>query len=164
MESSQWSPKQPQKPKTGKLRAWSTTWQNLHTNVAEISEEPLAKGLWDDAQTRASEKIKAVITNAPNATPLKTVKVAPCGRKTTSVITEIRHHYIPVSDYLSRHSVNDTYPTLIDGSDTSVHSVRKKLLVTDRRLEIIRQQGTNTQSIVIASSSSGVCPPPSLSC
>ena len=46
--------------------------------------------------------------------------------------------YIPVSDYLSRASLPDTYSNLIDGLNY-VHTVIQQLYVTDRRLEAIRQ-------------------------
>ena len=45
---------------------------------------------------------------------------------------------IPISDCLSRQSVKDTYPNVIEGLDLHVHSVRKHLFITDGRLEKVR--------------------------
>lgn len=50
---------------------------------------------------------------------------------------------IPVSDCLSRHNVTETYQNLVEGLDYHVHSVRKQLFVTDKRLEIIKQEIKN---------------------
>ncbi|XP_052778759.1 uncharacterized protein K02A2.6-like [Mya arenaria] len=47
---------------------------------------------------------------------------------------------IPVSDCLSRQSLPDTFPGMIDGLDYHVHTVQKQLHVTDKRLEIIRAE------------------------
>ena len=47
---------------------------------------------------------------------------------------------IPVSDCLSRHSVKDTCPELIDCLDLHVHAVKQHLFVTDRRIEIIKAE------------------------
>lgn len=54
-------------------------------------------------------------------------------------VHHVRGKEMYISDYLSRHTVNDTCPTLIDGLDLHVHSVKKQLYVTDRRFDLIRQ-------------------------
>ena len=45
---------------------------------------------------------------------------------------------IPVSDYLSRQSRNDTDQKMIEGLDLHVHVIRKQLFVTDKRLDRIK--------------------------
>ncbi len=44
---------------------------------------------------------------------------------------------IPVADTLSRKSVPDTYPGLIEGMDSQVHAVLANLPVSDRKLQEI---------------------------
>jgi hypothetical protein len=83
--------------------------------------------------------ISSIIKKPLSAAPPRLQRLLLSLQKYDITVEHVRGKDIPVSDYLSRHSVNDTYPTLIDGLDTHVHSVRKQLLVTDRRLEIIRQ-------------------------
>lgn len=46
---------------------------------------------------------------------------------------------IPVSDYLSRASLPETYSNLIDGLDLHVHTVLQQLHITDKRLENVKQ-------------------------
>ncbi|MCG7868790.1 MAG: hypothetical protein JAY74_20765, partial [Candidatus Thiodiazotropha taylori] len=48
----------------------------------------------------------------------------------------VRGTDIPVSDFLSRHSLTDTHPKLIEGLD--VHAIKQQLFVTDSRLDSIR--------------------------
>ena len=50
----------------------------------------------------------------------------------------VRGTEIPVSDFLSRHSLTDTHPKLIDGLDLYVHAIKQQLFVTDSRLDSIR--------------------------
>ena len=45
---------------------------------------------------------------------------------------------IPLSDFLSRHSLIDTHPNLIEDLDLHVHAVKQQLFVTDSRLDAIR--------------------------
>ncbi|MET0104994.1 MAG: RNase H-like domain-containing protein [Sedimenticola sp.] len=47
---------------------------------------------------------------------------------------------IPVSDFLSRSYLSDTYPDLTSGLDFHVHTVLQQLFVTDRRLESIKTE------------------------
>ncbi|MCG8076812.1 MAG: DDE-type integrase/transposase/recombinase, partial [Candidatus Thiodiazotropha taylori] len=50
----------------------------------------------------------------------------------------VRGTDIPVSDFLSRHSLTDTHPKLIEGLDLHVHAIKQQLFVTDSRLDSIR--------------------------
>ena len=50
----------------------------------------------------------------------------------------VRGTDIPVSDFLSRHSLSSTHPQLIQGLDLHVHTIKQQLFVTDSRLESIR--------------------------
>lgn len=83
--------------------------------------------------------IAAIMKKPLSAAPPRLQRLLLSLQKYDITVQYVRGKDIPISDYLSRHSVNDTYPTLIDGLDTHVHSVKKQLSVTDRRLEIIRQ-------------------------
>lgn len=47
---------------------------------------------------------------------------------------------IPVSDFLSRQSLPDTNPMLIEGLDLHVHAIKQQLFVTDNRLESIKNE------------------------
>lgn len=53
-------------------------------------------------------------------------------------VKHIKGKDIPVSDFLSRNSLTDTMPNLMEGLDLHVHTVRKQLFVTNRRLDSIR--------------------------
>lgn len=54
-------------------------------------------------------------------------------------VVHVSRKDIPVSDFLSRQSLPDSMPNLIEGLDLHVHSVKQQLCVTDRRIESIRQ-------------------------
>ena len=47
---------------------------------------------------------------------------------------------IPVSDFLSRASLPDTYPNLVTGLDLHVHTVLQQLFITDKRLKTIQTE------------------------
>ena len=47
----------------------------------------------------------------------------------------VRGTDIPVSDFLSRHSLSDKHPQLIQGLDLHVHAIKQQLFVTDSRLD-----------------------------
>ena len=50
----------------------------------------------------------------------------------------VRGTDIPVSDFLSRHSLTDTHPKLIEGLDLHVHAIKQQLFLTDSCLDSIR--------------------------
>ena len=50
----------------------------------------------------------------------------------------VRGTDIPVSDFLSRHSLTDMHPKLIEGLDLHVHAIKQQLFVTDSHLDSIR--------------------------
>jgi len=83
--------------------------------------------------------ISAIMKKPLSAAPPRLQRLLLSLQKYDITVQHVRGKDIPVSDYLSRHSVSDTYPTLIEGLDTHVHSVKQQLHVTDRRLETIRQ-------------------------
>ena len=56
---------------------------------------------------------------------------------------------IPVSDCLSRHSLDETYPSLIDGLDCHVHTVTKQLFVTDSRIQNMKDELANDSEMQI---------------
>ena len=83
--------------------------------------------------------ISAIMKKPLSAAPPRLQRLLLSLQKYDITVQHVRGKDIPVSDYLSRHSVSDTYPTLIEGLDTHVHSVKQQLHVTDRRIETIRQ-------------------------
>ena len=84
--------------------------------------------------------IAAIMKKPLSAAPLRLQRMVLQLQKYDISVKHVSGKDIPVSDCLSRHSVKDTCPELIDGLNLHVHAVKQHLFVTDRRIEIIKAE------------------------
>lgn len=61
-------------------------------------------------------------------------------------VIDVRGKNVPISDLLSRQSLSDTYPSVIDGMDLHEHTVTQQAYVTDRRIETTAATMSDSQS------------------
>ena len=84
--------------------------------------------------------ISAIMKKPLSAAPPRLARMLLALSKYEANVGHVSGKNIPVSDCLSRQSLPDTFPEIIEGLDYHVHTVQKQLHVTDKKLASIRSE------------------------